>query len=321
VSLDILDVVAGYGAKRPAALDRVSATVPSGNTLAIVGPSGAGKTTLLRTIAGLLSIRSGDITLDGRSLLDVPPQRRRIAVVFQEDALFAHMTVEANLRFGSHSKKSETGTADVAEALHVAHLRRRKPRELSGGERQRVSIARALLSDPVALLMDEPLAHLDPALRRSVRDEVVGIRQRFAGPLIYVTHDHEEALGVADSLAVLIDGRIEDSGDPQRVYDAPRSVAAALAIGSRPMNLLDGEPIVGIRPERVVLGAGGVLHGRVVRRERTGADAYLTVQTHRGILSARVASESSAAPGDEVNVDLPERFVVRYDRASGAAIA
>jgi ABC-type sugar transport system ATPase subunit len=321
VSLDILDVVAGYGTTRPAALDRVSASVPSGNTLAIVGPSGAGKTTLLRAIAGLLSIRSGDIELDGRSLLGVPPQRRRIAVVFQEDALFAHMTVEANLRFGVHSKKSESDTADVAEALHVAHLRRRKPRELSGGERQRVSMARALLSEPVALLMDEPLAHLDPALRRSVRDEVVGIRQRFAGPLIYVTHDHEEALAVADSLAVLIDGRIEDSGDPQRVYDVPRSLAAARAIGSRPMNLLDGEPIVGIRPERVVLGTGGALRGRVVRRERTGADAYVTVQTQRGILAARVASESSAAPGDEVDVDLPERFVVRYDRASGAAIA
>jgi ABC-type sugar transport system ATPase subunit len=321
VSLDILDVVAGYGANRPAALDRVSVTVPRGNTLAIVGPSGAGKTTLLRAIAGLLSIRSGDIKLDGRSLIGEPPQRRRIAVVFQEDALFANMTVEANLRFGSHSKTSESDAVDVAKALHVAHLRRRKPRELSGGERQRVSIARALLSDPVALLMDEPLAHLDPALRRSVRDEVVGIRQRFAGPLIYVTHDHEEALAVADSLAVLVDGRIEDSGNPQRVYDAPRSLKAARAIGSRPMNLLDGDTIVGIRPERVVVGAGGALRGRVVRRERTGADAYVTVETQRGILAARVASESAAAPGDEVDVDVPERFVVRYDRASGAAIS
>jgi ABC-type sugar transport system ATPase subunit len=321
VSLDILDVVAGYGANHPAALDCVSATVSSGQTLAIVGPSGAGKTTLLRAIAGLLSIRSGDIKLDGRSLIGVPAQRRRIAVVFQEDALFAHMTVDANLRFGSRSKKIATDTADIAEALHVAHLRRRRPHELSGGERQRVSMARALLSDPAALLMDEPLAHVDPALRRSVRDEVVGIRQRFAGPLIYVTHDHEEALAVADSLAVLIDGRIEDSGDPQRVYDAPRSLAAARAIGSWPMNLLDGETILGIRPERVVVGSGGALRGRVVRRERTGADAYVTVQTQRGMLAARVASESSAELGDEVDVDLPERFVMRYDRASGAALS
>ena len=119
-------------------------------------------------------------------------------------------------------------------------------------------MARALLSDPLALLMDEPLAHLDPSLRRSVRDEVVGLRERFPGPIVYVTHDHAEAMGVGDKLAVLVDGRIEDVGDPQRVYDSPRTVGVARFLGDRPMNLLDGDPVTGIRPEHVgVVAEGG----------------------------------------------------------------
>jgi ABC-type sugar transport system ATPase subunit len=162
--------------------------------------------------------------------------------------------------------------------------------------------------------MDEPLAHLDPALRKSVRDEIAGVRQRFEGPIVYVTHDHEEALAVADTLAVLIDGRIEDAGEPQRVYDAPRNVAVARFLGARPMNVLD-DGTFGIRPERVAIGSGNsLLHGRIVRRESSGADAYLTVETARGTIEARVPSETPGALGDDVGVDLPERYVVRFDR-------
>jgi ABC-type sugar transport system ATPase subunit len=320
LSLEIVDVVATYGAARRPALDNISLVVPDGQTMVVVGPSGAGKTTLLRVVAGLLPVRGGDVRLNGRSLIGLPPQQRRVAVVFQEDTLFAHMTVERNLRFGLRSGDADRDVAEVATALHVAHVRKRRPRELSGGERQRVAMARALLSKPAALLMDEPLAQLDPALRRSVRDEVVGLRQRFSGPIVYVTHDHEEAMSIADTLAVLIDGRIEDAGDPQRVYDAPRSLAVARFLGERPMNLLDGSEICGIRPERVVVAAGGALRGRVVHRERNGADAYITVQTERGIISARVPAETAAAPGDEIALDLPERFVMRFDRSSGVAV-
>ena len=136
--------------------------------------------------------------------------------------------------------------------MHVAERLERRPRQLSGGERQRASIARALLSEPSVLLLDEPLAHLDPSLRRSVRDEIIGVRQRFAGPVLYVTHDHVDAMSVGDRLAVLIDGRLEDIGEPQRVYDAPRTVAVARFLGERPMNFFDEESaLVGIRPERV----------------------------------------------------------------------
>ncbi|HEY1429093.1 MAG TPA: ABC transporter ATP-binding protein [Candidatus Tumulicola sp.] len=316
MSLDIVDVVAAYSAGK-AALDGVSLTVSRGRILVVIGPSGAGKTTLLRAIAGLLRIRSGDIRSNGRNIRDLEPQRRRVAVVFQEDALFPHMSVERNLRFGVRSSDRQS-VASVARSLHVEPFLKRRPRQLSGGERQRVSIARALLSNPDALLMDEPLAQLDPALRRSVRDEIAGVRQRFDGPIVYVTHDHEEALAIADTLAVLIDGRIEDAGDPQRVYDQPRSVAVARFLGARSMNVLDGGAF-GIRPERIVVGAGGSLRGRVVRRERTGPDAYVTLETQRGTIVARVSSEVTCAQGDDVDIDLPRRYIVPLERAGGAA--
>lgn len=316
------DMVVSYRKDGRRALDGVSLRVDAGRTLAIVGPSGAGKTTLLRAVAGLQSIAAGDVTLDGAGIARLSPQQRRIALVFQDDVLFANMTVRDNLRFALRSPGARGASAieETAAALDLAHLLQRRPRELSGGERQRASMARALLSEPKALLMDEPLAHLDPSLRRSVRDEVLGVRERFAGPILYVTHDHAEAMGVGDELAVLIDGRIEDSGKPQHVYDAPRTTAVARFLGDRPMNLFDeGGVTLGIRPEHVRLGADGEFWGRVVRRETTGADAYVVVEMPRGAIEARVPSAMPVCAGDEVALTLPKAFLRRFDR-SGVAL-
>jgi ABC-type sugar transport system ATPase subunit len=324
VSLSTRALVACYPRHARPALDRVSLEVARGTTLAIVGPSGAGKTTLLRVIAGLLRPRSGDVRLDGASIAGLPPQERRAALVFQDDALFENMTVRENLRFAlrSNGAPGEARVAEIAAALHVADRLERRPRQLSGGERQRASIARALLSEPSMLLLDEPLAHLDPSLRRSVRDEIIGVRQRFAGPVLYVTHDHVDAMSVGDRLAVLIDGRLEDVGEPQRVYDAPRTIAVARFLGERPMNLFtDGGALVGIRSERVRLSADGALPGRVTRREATGADVYLEVQTDRGTIVARVPATDRTQPGEPVTLDLPAQWCRRFDPATGEALA
>jgi ABC-type sugar transport system ATPase subunit len=317
------DLVVVYARARLPALDRASIGVSAGETLAVVGPSGAGKTTLLRVLAGLLRPQSGDVRLNGESVANLPSQLRRTALVFQDDALFGNMTVRGNLRFAlrDHRKLRDERVLETAAALHVADKLDRRPRELSGGERQRASIARALLSDPVALLLDEPLAHLDPALRRSVRDEVIGVRERFRGPIVYVTHDHAEAMSVGDALAVIIDGRIEDFGPPQRVYDRPRTIGVARFLGDRPMNLLaDDSTLLGIRPENVRLRADGTFRGRVVRRESTGADAYLHVDTSRGGVTVRVPVTVPNAPGDEVGLDFPSNFVRRFSRDTGAAL-
>ncbi|MGA8100194.1 MAG: ABC transporter ATP-binding protein [Candidatus Cybelea sp.] len=321
--LSIADLEFQYAASVPPALDRVSIDVAAEKTVAVVGPSGAGKTTLLHAIAGLLMPRSGDICLGGESILRKSPQQRRIALVAQHDALFANMTVRQNLRFGLRGRKrNDDRVRAAAAALDVESHLERRPRQLSGGERQRASIARALLSDPLALLLDEPLAHLDPPLRRSVRDEIIGVRERFAGPILYVTHDHVEAMSVGDLVAVLIDGRIEDFGEPQRVYDAPRSVTVAKFLGERPMNLFEHAGMVlGIRPERINVTAGGALSGRVARRENTGADAYLEVETAYGALVVRVPAFDQASAGDRIALDLPVESLRRFDSATGKAIA
>lgn len=323
MGLSTHDLVASYPGQKRHALDRISIDVAGGTTLAIVGPSGAGKTTLLRVIAGLLRPKSGDVRLDGASIAELPPQERRAALVFQDDALFANMTIRKNLRFAlrGNGAAPDERVAALAGALHVGERLERRPRQLSGGERQRASIARALLSEPAVLLLDEPLAHLDPSLRLSVRDEIVGVRERFAGPVLYVTHDHVDAMSVGELLAVLIDGRLEDFGEPQRVYDAPRTVAVARFLGERPMNLFsDGTRLVGIRPERIAIAPGGAFAGRVTRRETTGADVYLEVQTDRGKLVARATADEGARPGDPVRFDLPAQWLRRFDATTGSAV-
>ena len=321
--LATVDLCFRYAGAARSSLERVSLELPNATTLAVVGPSGAGKTTLLRIIAGLLRPQSGDVRIDGESIVDRSPQARRIALVAQDDALFAHMSVRDNLRFAL--RRRDGGDARIrstAETVHLQSKLDRRPRQLSGGERQRASIARALLSDPSALLLDEPLAHVDPSLRRSVRDAVIGVRQSFAGPILYVTHDHAEAMSVADRLAVLIDGRIEDCGDPQRVFDAPRTLAVARFLGARPMNLFEHDgAIVGIRPEHVALSSNGGLAGRVARRESAGADAYLEVETERGLLTVRVPAASALRAGDGVVLDLPLAALRRFDRTTGLALA
>ncbi|HEV7180224.1 MAG TPA: ABC transporter ATP-binding protein [Candidatus Baltobacteraceae bacterium] len=312
-----------YPRARRNALRDVSFSVQPGRTLAVVGPSGAGKSTLLRTIAGLIHAQQGTIAVGDRDVAALPPQARAIALVFQTDALFTRMSVRSNLRFAlREGRTGEERVTALADALDIAEHLERMPSSLSGGERQRVAIARALLSDPCVLLLDEPLAHLDPELRTRVRNELIGVRERFNGPIVYVTHDHAEALSIADELLVLIDGAVEDAGDPQRVYDAPRTARVAAFLGERAMNVLDAAPgdvVMGIRPEHVRVDPEGTLRGFVERREPTGADSYLYVRTELGVVCVRVAPSFECRIRDEVALAFDERYVRRFDRASGLA--
>ncbi|MGZ3515916.1 MAG: ABC transporter ATP-binding protein [Vulcanimicrobiaceae bacterium] len=310
-----------------AALDGVSFTVQDGRTLVVLGPSGAGKTTLLRTLAGLDSQDAGRIRLGERDISQLPSDARRVALVFQDDALFPHLTIYDNLAFSLRLRRIPEHAARerieaMARALAIfAHLHER-PARLSGGERQRASIARAVLSDPEALALDEPLAHLDPQLRAHVRSQFVTFRKRFCGPVIYVTHDHNEAFAVADDLAVLMEGAIIQHGDPQTVYDFPADVRVARFFGTPAMNLLDdGMDTIGIRPEYVIICRDGALHGEITGFERNGPDRYARIATVRGMLLARVPQtwHDEPAIGERVALDLPKAYVRRFDRSTGKA--
>lgn len=311
----------GYPANAAPALRDISFAVAPGRTLAVVGPSGAGKTSLLRAIAGLITTERGQLWLGERRIDALPPQARRIAVVFQSDALFAHMSVRANLEFALRERPQTARVQTVARTFEIERSLHQLPRMLSGGERQRVAIARAVLSDPDVLLLDEPLGHLDPELRARVRGELIGVRERFDGPIVYVTHDHAEALAIGDDLLLLFDGAIEDYGEPQRVYDFPQTMRAAAFFGERPMNLIrsNGADVLGIRAEHLRVDARGSLRGPIARLERTGPDMYIYARTAAGMICARVATSAHYRLGDEVALSFEERFVRRFDPVGGRA--
>lgn len=290
----------------------------------ILGPSGAGKTTLLRVIAGLEQPDSGALRLDGRDLLQVPVSRRQVALVFQDDALFPQMTVFENLAFPLRMRRTpaahiEKRVRESAAALSIERHLRERPARLSGGERQRAALARALLSDPRLLLLDEPLAHLDPQLRARVREQFETFRASFRGAAVHVTHDHVEALAIADTLAIMIDGRIVQYGDPQRIYDFPGSIEVARFLGSPPMNVIDDDMhLLGIRPERVHIDSQARLRGVITGLQRTGADRFLRARTPRGEIVLRLLEgQSVPESGSEIGIAFEQTDVRRYDRSTG----
>jgi multiple sugar transport system ATP-binding protein len=217
----------------------------NGEFVTLLGPSGCGKTTLLRMIAGLETIDKGDLIVGGRRYNDIPSQRRKVAMVFQSYALFPHMTVAQNIRFGLTVNKTpaETISQKLAWALdlfRLAGLEDRMPRHLSGGQRQRVALARALVLDPDVLLLDEPLSNLDAALRETAMEELKRIHHQVGKTILYVTHNQVEAMTMSERIAILNAGRLEQYDTPRMVYDAPATRFAASFIGSPAMNFLDG---------------------------------------------------------------------------------
>ena len=258
------------------AVDHLSIAAADGEFLILVGPSGCGKTTALRMVAGLEKPTSGTISIGDRDVTYLTPRERDIAMVFQNYALYPHMSVERNLAFGLKQRKTpkeeiSSRVNDVAEMLSLGELLQRKPAQLSGGQRQRVAMGRALVREPKAFLLDEPLSNLDAKLRVQVRADLKQLHRRLSITTIYVTHDQVEAMTLGDRIAVMSAGRLQQLDGPQEVYDHPANLFVAAFIGSPPMNLLrgaaagghvtagdltvdvagvpDGEIVVGLRPE------------------------------------------------------------------------
>ncbi|MDZ7786581.1 MAG: ABC transporter ATP-binding protein [Halofilum sp. (in: g-proteobacteria)] len=229
-----------------------------GELLAILGPSGSGKSTLMRMVAGLEEPTSGDILVDGESIVGVPPKRRNVAMVFQSFALYPHMNVRENIRFPLAARKvpedDQRQKIDwVTEILDIADLLERRPTRLSGGQMQRVALARALVRDPELFVFDEPLSSLDAQIRSQARGELRELHDRTQITTLYVTHDQLEALGLADRVAVIHEGRIHQIGTPRELYENPGDLFVAGFIGDPPMNLLElDDAILGARPEHLL---------------------------------------------------------------------
>jgi multiple sugar transport system ATP-binding protein len=301
--------------------------IKDGSFVVFVGPSGCGKTTLLRMIAGLEDVTGGAIMIDGTNVVDVPPAKRGLSMVFQSYALYPHMSVRGNIAFGlkmAGLPKAEIDkkVEDAAAILNLTNYLERKPRELSGGQRQRVAIGRAIVREPKAFLFDEPLSNLDAALRVQMRLELTRLQRQLGTTAIYVTHDQVEAMTMADQIVVLSAGKIEQSGSPLDLYERPNNLFVAGFIGSPKMNFITGRlaeekgaKTIGIRPEHLGVNRqsqGWV--GKVAVAEHLGADTFLYVDVPDiGTLTARCPGEMAVKVGEAVGLVPDETRLHRFD--------
>jgi sn-glycerol 3-phosphate transport system ATP-binding protein len=326
------------------AVTGVSLEIADGEMIVLVGPSGCGKSTLLRMVAGLETITSGTLKIGDRVVNRLEPADRDIAMVFQNYALYPHMTVYNNLAYGLKNRRIpkpeiERRVREAAEMLEIAAFLDRKPRQLSGGQRQRVAMGRALVREPAAFLFDEPLSNLDAKLRVQMRVEIRQLQKRLATTSLYVTHDQLEALTLADRLVVLNGGVIEQVGTPMEVYRRPASVFVAGFIGSPAMNMIPmaylrekgggealghlpaGTDLVGIRPDDLKVGAGDglTLRGEVVLVEPAGAEShiYLMLAGSRQPVTVRVAGLPDLVEGAEVAVSAARAALHPFNAETG----
>ena len=330
--------------------------IDDGEFCVLVGPSGCGKSTLLRMIAGLEEITEGEISIGGRVVNRVQPKERDIAMVFQNYALYPHMTVRDNMSFAL--KLAKRGSADIqqrvaraAEILGLSAFLDRYPRQLSGGQRQRVAMGRAIVRDPQVFLFDEPLSNLDAKLRVQMRTEIKELHQRLKTTSIYVTHDQIEAMTMADRIVVMRDGIVEQAGDPLDLYDSPANTFVAAFIGSPAMNLVpgvarangaaptvefdggvrlplprganaaDGQRVLyGMRPEHCNVAEHGGLPAEVVVVEPTGADTQLFCRFAGQEITSLVRDRVSCRAGDRVALVPDIGRAHLFDAASGARL-
>ncbi|MFQ5566496.1 MAG: ABC transporter ATP-binding protein [Paracoccaceae bacterium] len=331
------------------AVREVDLDVADGELVVIVGPSGCGKSTLLRMVAGLEAITEGNLMIDGKRVNKLEPAERDIAMVFQNYALYPHMTVYRNMAYGLVNRREPRSEIDrkvraAAETLELAELLERKPAQLSGGQRQRVAMGRAIVRNPKVFLFDEPLSNLDAKLRVQMRIEIKQLQRKLGVTALYVTHDQVEAMTLADRLVAMNGGRVEQIGTPMELYRYPASLFVAGFIGTPPMNILpcvvrqgqamfgqirmlpvpapEGAQVsVGIRPEHVMVSEprGTPLRGVVELVERLGAEslAHVSVASEKRMfnLVARVPEGATVTEGEAVALDAQHRHLSLFDAA------
>jgi multiple sugar transport system ATP-binding protein len=340
------------GTTRPA-VDQVELTVKDGEFLVLVGPSGCGKTTTLRMLAGLEEVNEGRILIGDRDVTQVPPKDRDIAMVFQNYALYPHMTVAENMGFALKiaGVKKDERAARVLEAAKLLDLEPyldRKPKALSGGQRQRVAMGRAIVRKPEVFLMDEPLSNLDAKLRVATRTQIASLQRRLGVTTVYVTHDQVEAMTMGDRVAVLKDGVLQQVDTPRALYERPANVFVAGFIGSPAMNLMSLQIVsggvkfgnatikinsavlsktkqktitVGLRPEDLVISKSEGIQVEIDVIEELGADAFLygsaVIEGKKTDVIARIGSISSLRSGDKVYLKPQGGITHLFDTASG----
>ncbi|WP_037085662.1 ABC transporter ATP-binding protein [Neorhizobium vignae] len=331
-------------------IENLSVDIADGEFVVLVGPSGCGKSTLLRMVAGLEEVSGGEIRIGAREVSNLPARDRDIAMVFQNYALYPHMTVEDNMGFALKLKRANP--ADTAERVKKAaailgleNLLERYPRQLSGGQRQRVAMGRAIVRNPQVFLFDEPLSNLDAKLRVVMRGEIKAMHQRIGTTTIYVTHDQIEAMTMADKIVVLHDGNIEQVGAPLELYDRPANLFVAGFIGSPAMNFLNGKieegvfrtekglilplpaevspakaggrPLVyGIRPEHIRASDQGI-QGRATIVEGTGSEIFAKLDCGGEQLSCLFRERIDVRFGDTVGISIDAKQVHLFDKTTG----
>ena len=339
-------------------VDGINLEINDGEFLVLVGPSGCGKTTTLRMIAGLETISSGTVTIGERVVNDVQPKDRDIGMVFQNYALYPHMSIYENMSFGLRlhhiaADEIKRRIAATAELLGLSAVLERKPKHLSGGQRQRVALGRAIVREPAVFLMDEPLSNLDAKLRVQTRTEILRLHQRLKSTFVYVTHDQVEAMTMADRIVIMKDGLVQQFASPREVYERPANTFVAGFMGSPQMNLIPvrieqvegrivavhgdarielgldsqvtGEVTLGMRPENLVLGPAGeagTLTLTVDVVETLGAEQHLYLTLPDGsAFTARADGDASFRPGEKLGARPHNGHVHLFDRASGERLA
>jgi multiple sugar transport system ATP-binding protein len=352
-SVAIRDVKKAFGAT--SVIHGVDISIRDGEFVVLVGPSGCGKSTLLRMIAGLENITAGEIRIGDRVVNNVPPKERDVAMVFQNYALYPHMTVAANMAFsmklrGAPQSEIEERVNRAATILGLSQLLGRYPRQLSGGQRQRVAMGRAIVRDPQVFLFDEPLSNLDAKLRVQMRTEIKELHQRLKTTTIYVTHDQIEAMTMADKIVVMHDGRVEQIGAPLELYDRPDNLFVAGFIGSPAMNMIkgrirvngtasfegpagvifslaaagsgnDGRPAVyGVRPEHFSLSDDGAeVEVQVI--EPTGSELQVVAKLGGEDIIAVFRERHQFKPGEKIRLKPDPRLVHLFDESTGKRLS